>query len=212
MTAAIDSVIKPIEPLPKPVSFEQFIDWYPDESEYRYELRRGVIIQMPKPRGKHSQIGGFIHDELAFEIRRNNAPYFAPQECIVEVSDDTGCEPDVIVLTSTVLENEPLWQKASTVENGASVKLAIEVVSSNWQDDYEVKLAVYEAMGIGEYWIVDYAGLGGVRHLGRPKQPTLTVCTPVDGEYEVSRLRGDETIVSPLFPELALTAGQVLNL
>ena len=111
----------------------------------------------------------------------------------------------------TALDNEPLWQKASTVENGASIKLAIEVISSNWQDDYEVKLAAYEASGIAEYWIVDYAGLGGVRHLGRPKQPTLTICTLVEGEYEVRRLRGNEQIESPLFPGLKMVAEQILE-
>ena len=211
MTAAIDRTIKPIAPLPKPVSFEQFIDWYPDNSEHRYELRRGVIFQMPKPRGSHSELAGFIHDELAIEIRRSEAPYLIPRECVIKISDDTGYEPDVIVLDRAALDNEPLWQKASTVENGASIKLAIEVVSSNWQDDYEVKLAAYEALGIAEYWIVDYAGLGGVRHLGRPKQPTLTICTLVEGEYEVCRLRDDERVESPLFPELKMVAKQVLE-
>jgi Uma2 family endonuclease len=34
---------------PKPATFDEFMAWYPDNSEYRYELHRGVIIQMPKP-------------------------------------------------------------------------------------------------------------------------------------------------------------------
>ncbi|MGC1308186.1 MAG: Uma2 family endonuclease [Phormidesmis sp.] len=202
MTAAIERAIQPIDPLPKPVTFEQFIDWYPENSQYRYELRRGVIIQRPKPSGKHSEIAGFIHDELAIEIRRAGQPYFIPRECVIKVSDDTAYEPDAIVLDRAALAAEPLWEKASTVEKGTSVKLAIEVVSTNWQDDYELKLAAYESMQISEYWIVDYAGLGGVRHLGRPKQPTLTICTLVEGEYEVSRFRKDEQILSPLFPQL----------
>ena len=212
MTAAIEKTTKPIAPLPKPVSFEQFIDWYPDDSEYRYELRRGVIIQMPKPRGRHSELAGFIHDKLAIEIRRSKVHYAIPHEGTIKISDDTGYDPDVLVLDRAALADEPLWQKASTVEKGTSVKLAVEVVLTNWQDDYEVKLAAYEAMGIAEYWIVDYAGLGGVRHLGRPKQPTLTICTLVEGEYEVSRLRGGKPIVSPLFPGLSLTAEGILNL
>lgn len=212
MTAAIEKTIKPIALLPKPVSFEQFINWYPDNSEYRYELRRGVVIQMPKPRGKHSQLAGDLAKRLNYAIDEAALDYLIPREGIIKVSDDTGYEPDVIVLDRAALVDEPLWQQASSVEKGASVKLAVEVVSSNWQDDYEVKLAAYEAIGIAEYWIVDYAGLGGVRHLGRPKQPTLTICTLVEGEYEVARLRGDEPVVSPLFPSLSLTAERVLNL
>ncbi len=76
MTAAIEGTTHPIAPLPKPVSFEQFIEWYPKDSEYRYELRCGIIFKVPKPRGKHSEIAGFIHDELIVEIGRANCLYF----------------------------------------------------------------------------------------------------------------------------------------
>lgn len=211
MTTALQQPTQPINPLPKPVSFEQFIDWYPENSEYRYELHQGVIVQMPKPRGKHSEVAGLNHDELAFEIRRVGYPYLIPRECIVKPSDDRGYEPDVIVLDRAALETEPLWERASTVQNGASIKLVIEVVSTNWQDDYEVKLAAYEAMGIPEYWMLDYAALGGVRHLGKPKQPTLSVCSLVDGEYEITQFRGADRVISPLFSELSLTAEQLLG-
>jgi Uma2 family endonuclease len=34
----------------------------------------------------------------------------------------------------------PLWKKLSTVTQAASVPLVIEVVSTNWQDDYAHKL------------------------------------------------------------------------
>ena len=110
------------------------------------------------------------------------------------------------------------FDEASTIENGVSVKLVIEVVSTNWQD-YETKLTDYEALGIPEYWIIDDAGLGGVRYMGAPKQLTLTICTLVDGEYETSPFRWDEaltsgrseTIVSPMFPGLKLTEAQMLG-
>jgi Uma2 family endonuclease len=86
-----------------------------------------------------------------------------------------------------------------------------EVVSSNWQNDYARKVEDYAALGIPEYWIADYAGLGGTRHIGKPKQPTLSICTLVDGEYEIQQLRDSEIIVSPTFPELRLTAEKVLR-
>ncbi len=94
---------------------------------------------------------------------------------------------------------------------GASVLLAVEVVSTNWRDDYALKMADYEGMGVGEYWIVDYLGLGGRRYIGTPKQPTLTVCSLVAGEYELAQFRGCDRIVSPTFPDLALTTQQVFN-
>jgi Uma2 family endonuclease len=94
---------------------------------------------------------------------------------------------------------------------GESVALAIEVVSTNWQDDYMRKIAEYEKIGIPEYWIVDYLGLGGRRFIGNPKQPTFSLYQLVDGEYELTQFRGDDRIESGAFPELNLTAQQVFE-
>lgn len=54
--------------LAKQVTFDQFIAWYPESSDRRYELHDGVIVEMPKPRGKHSGIAGFINGSLFIEI------------------------------------------------------------------------------------------------------------------------------------------------
>jgi Uma2 family endonuclease len=91
------------------------------------------------------------------------------------------------------------------------VKLVVEVVSSNWQNDYARKVEDYAALEIPEYWIADYAAIGGERFLGSPKRPALTVYTLEGRRYQERMFRGDETIVSPLFPELKLTASQVLD-
>jgi len=198
--------------LPKQVTFDEFIAWYPHNSEQRYELHEGVIVQMPKPKGKHSEVAGFISGELFLEIRRLQLPYFIPKECIVKSdSDNSGYEPDVIVLDRKATLLEPRWERESIITMSQSVRLVIEVVSTNWQDDYLTKLRDYEALGIQEYWIVDYLGLGGRLHLGYPKHPTLSVHQLVDGEYEVQRFREVERIESYLFAELNLTAKQVFR-
>jgi Uma2 family endonuclease len=199
-----------IQALQQPVTFDQFIEWYPENSEARYELYRGVILEMPKPRGPHSFVAGFTIAELNIEIRRLAAPYAIPKECIVRsATGDSGYEPDGIVLDKQATANESRWETSSVIENGASIKLILEVVSTNWRDDYFTKFGEYEALGIQEYWIVDYAALGGRRFIGNPKQPTLFVCSLVDGEYEMQAFRGNDRILSPTFPELNLTAAQV---
>jgi len=194
-----------------PMSFDEFIDWYPENSENRYELRRGVIVEMPKPRGKHSEIAGFVIKKLNNAIDQMQVAYFIPRECIIKISDDTGYEPDVAVVDRPSLTNEARWQSSSVIEQGKSVKLVVEVVSTNWRDDYAIKMSDYESIGINEYWIVDYLGIGGRRYIGSPKQPTFTVCTLVDGEYEMQQFRGDDRILSPTFPELSLTVNQIFN-
>jgi Uma2 family endonuclease len=198
--------------IPKLVTFDEFIEWYPENSEHHYELHNGVIVAMPQPTGKHSDVGGFLTAELNFEIRRLLLPYSIPIECVVRpYPDESGYEPDVIVLDRQAVKLEPRWAKESIITLGASVRLIVEIVSTNWQDDYALKLDTYEAMGIPEYWIADYLGLGGKRYIGSPKLPTFSVCQLVDGEYQISRFRGDDRIVSKVFPDFNLTVDQVFN-
>jgi Uma2 family endonuclease len=95
---------------------------------------------------------------------------------------------------------------------GSSVKLVVEVVSSNWQNDYARKVEEYALLGIPEFWIADHAALGGIEFIGRPKQPTLTICIlGNDGYYNKRRFQGNEAIASETFPHLSLTAAQILS-
>jgi Uma2 family endonuclease len=86
----------------------------------------------------------------------------------------------------------------------------IEVVSNNWKDDYLTKLAKYEDLGVLEYIIVDYAAFGGIRFIGSPKQPTITIYQLENGEYLPGKVfRGSDQIESVLFPNIPLTADQI---
>jgi len=198
-----------IQALSKPITFEEFIDSYPNQTESRYELRRGVIIEMPKPRGKHSRVAGFLNGIFFSEIVRLNLALFVPRECIVRTTEDSGYEPDCAVLESAAVEQEPDWEKRSVIANGTSLAIVVEVVSTNWRDDYYLKLSDYEAMGIREYWVVDYAALGGRKFIGNPKTPTISIYKIVEGEYQVQQFRGADLIISNVFPELVITAEQV---
>jgi Uma2 family endonuclease len=196
----------------KPLTFDEFIDWYPENSENRYELHNGAIVQIPKATGEHSEVAGFLVAELNFEIRRLGLPYFVPKECVVKADNElSGYEPDAIVLDRQGTDSEPRWKKESIITMGSSVRLIVEVVSTNWRDDYGYKLVDYEALGISEYWIADYLGLGGRRYIGNPKQPTFSVYQLIDGEYQVSQFRGSDRVVSPTLGQLNLSVQQIFS-
>ncbi|QLE42670.1 Uma2 family endonuclease [Nostoc sp. C052] len=198
--------------LPKIVTFGEFITWYPENSRVRYELHNGEIVEMSQPTGKLERIKGFSTAELTLEFRRLNLPYFIPNQAIVKPPErESGYFPDVLILNDVALVDEPFWEKSSTVTKGTSIPLVIEVVSTNCRDDYYLKLADYEEMGIPEYWIVDYAALAARKFIGNPKQPTISVYQLIDGEYQVSQFMGSERIISPSFSELILTAEQIFN-
>jgi len=82
---------------------------------------------------------------------------------------------------------------------GVSVKLVIEVVSTNWQDNYETKLTHYEALSIPEYWIID------------PIKGCVTVCTLFEGAYDDQVSQGGSNVISPTFPSIGLTADEILS-
>jgi Uma2 family endonuclease len=200
---------------PKLYTFDEFISRYPENSEVRYELHDGVIIEMPKPKGKHSNLTGSLIEQLLIIIRQmsKGGIWTIPRESIVKPKrGQSGYEPDIIVLNQEVLRAETRWESESIIQNPESVKLIVEVVSTNWRDDYYNKLRDYEEMGIEEYWIIDYAALGARKFIGSPKQPTVFVCTLVDGEYQMNPFTENTTIISPTFPQFNLSAQQIFAL
>lgn len=191
-----------------PMSFEEFLAWYPDDGR-RYELIEGGIVEV-LPTGPHEDIGGFLSAELNFEIRRSQSPYSIPRNCLIRPRvENSGYMPDVVVLNREQLPQETLWPTASVIQYGATVPLVIEVVSTNWRDDYGHKFVEYEAMGIQEYWMVDFRALGAVRHIGKPKQPTITICQLDNEEYQIRKFIAGEKLVSGVFPQLNITTDKV---
>ena len=137
-----------------PMSFETFLEWYPENGR-RYELIEGVVVEV-LPTGPHEDVAGFLAAELNFEIRRNQLPYSIPRTCLIKPqAEGSGYVPDVVILNREILPQESLWPTASVIQSGTTVPLVIEVVSTNWRDDYGHKLVEYEAMGIAEYgWLI----------------------------------------------------------
>ncbi|WP_019501865.1 Uma2 family endonuclease [Pseudanabaena sp. PCC 6802] len=193
-----------------PLSFDEFLARYGGDN--RYELIDGEVFDL-EPTGPHEEVAAFITAKVCVAIDRMGLSWFVLQRGILRPSNAgmTAFRPDVAVVDRNELVKEPLWSAQSILMLGSSIKFVAEVVSSNWQNDYARKVEDYAALGIPEYWIADYAGNGGTRHIGKPKQPTLSICTLVNGEYEIQQVRGSQTIVSPSFPGLQLTAEQVLS-
>lgn len=191
------------------LTFEQFIADYGDD--FRYELADGELIDM-EPTGPHETVSGKLATKIGIAITHAQQPWFIPRTCLIQPLADiaTARRPDVLVLDETLLDREPLWQREPIITLGRSIKLVVEVVSSNWENDYARKVEEYALLGVPEYWIVDFRGLGGTAFIGKPKQPTFTVCQ-LDGEdYNQQQYRLGEAIVSPLLPDLQLRLDDVL--
>ncbi|NJO58542.1 MAG: Uma2 family endonuclease [Richelia sp. RM2_1_2] len=191
------------------ITFEDFVKL--ETGDKRYELHSGVLVEVAQPTGEHENVTGFLSTKITVEFDRLKLPYFLGSKVLVKpYGKDSGFLPDVLVLNKRNLANEPLYRKESTVSQSATIPLVIEVVSTNWQDDYALKFDEYSDIGIPEYWIVDYLGLGGKEFIGSPKQPTFTRCELVNGQYVRNSLKSG-AIQSKAFPELNLTVEQIFN-
>ncbi|KAF3885314.1 MULTISPECIES: Uma2 family endonuclease [Nostocales] len=196
--------------VPKLLTFDDFMTKYGDNE--RYELIDGELLDM-EPTGPHEEVAAFILRKVNVEIDRLSVGWFTPTRCLIKpLGTTTAFRPDVVVLDKATIVNEPLWQDEPVITLGTSVKLVVEVVSTNWQNDYARKVEDYSTLGIPEYWIVDYLGLGGRDYIGNPKQPTISIylLSSSRNQYQKpTQFRGSDRIISPTFKDIQLTAEQI---
>jgi Uma2 family endonuclease len=191
----------------KTLTFADFLTQY--QNNPRYELADGELIDM-EPTGPHETVSGKLAIKIGIAIAQ--LPWFIPRNCLIRPFIDTATarRPDIIVLDETQIINEPSWEKEPVITLGRSIKLVVEVVSTNWENDYARKVEEYALFGISEYWIVDYRGLGGIAFIGKPKQPTFTVCQLNGEEYSQQQYRLGQPIISRLLPNLQLCLDEIL--
>jgi len=194
---------------PKILTFETFLDGYCDN--FRYELADGELVDR-SPTGPHETVSGKLATQIGIAITAEKLPWFIPRTCLVRPFSNlaTARRPDIVVLDETAIVSEPLWEKELVITLGRSIKLVVEVVNTNWETDYARKVEEYALLGIPEYWIVDYRGLGGTVFIGKPKQPTVTVCEFIDEEYAQQLFRLGQPIISPLLKSWQIRLDDIL--
>lgn len=191
------------------LSFEQFLEQCPEQG--LYELIDGEIVEVRATRN-HDDVANLLLFSFNDEIRRLNLNYVVNNTAVIRTFTNDGTEqgrkPDVSVIDRTI------WRSNRSDYNALEepIQLAVEVTSTNWDDDYIDKLDEYQRLGISEYWIVDYLAIAAREYLGNPKIPTIFVfLLNSEGKYQRTEFRGEQRIVSPAFPELTLTVEQVLK-
>ncbi|MGB3404742.1 MAG: Uma2 family endonuclease [Microcoleaceae cyanobacterium] len=189
------------------LTFLEFLEQYPDGFG-QYELVNGELIKM-EPTRAHKNVARFLVRCFDRESERLNLDYIVDKDIIIrtttQAGEERGRNPDVGVVKAAVWNSNVRTYGALT----EPIQLAVEVVSTNWEDDYIDKRDEYQRLGIPEYWIIDYLAIGSRTFLGNPKQPTIFIHQLIEGEYQVQSLRGNDRIISATFPELELTCEQV---
>lgn len=190
------------------LTFEQFLEQCPPEG--RYEFVDGEIVRILATR-KHDIIAEFLTDIFRDESKQHNLNYWVSGRIAIATTNKNdrqqGRNPDISVVDRAEWESHPTAYSALL----DPIQLVVEVVSTNWEDDYVDKLDEYQRLGITEYWIVDYLAIGSREYLGNPKEPAVFVYTlNEEGVYHQTRFQGSDRIMSATFPELSLTVEQIL--
>jgi len=194
----------------KKLSFEEYLRIYP-EDEGKFELVNGELVKM-EPIRAHKNISRFLMFSFNDEIRRLGLDYIVDKDIIIRTVSKKGEErgriPDVSVVKASI------WN-ANVNTYGAITEppeLAVEVVSTNWEDDYLDKLDEYERLGIKEYWIVDYLAIASRSYLGNPKIPTVFIYNLQEAKYQPQAFQNQTPIISQVFSELKITAEQIIEI
>jgi Uma2 family endonuclease len=173
---------------------------YNDGTDKRYELINGELVEMPS----ESDINGLIVIMLMFALSSFVPPdrFRVKTEIAVSGYRATARVPDLMVLTEESAAALQGTTRSILLPEMPPPALVVEVVSpgtENEQRDYRYKRSEYAARGIREYWVVD------------PTGQQVMVLTWVAGLYEEAIFKGNERLLSALFPDLHLTAAQVLQ-
>lgn len=176
---------------------------YDDGTEARYELENGILIEMAPENALNSTIVSVLTIQLA---AAGVSPYcLAKGHAIQVVSKQASARiPDLVVHSEASIQAILRDSKLLRLDAPAPI-LVVETVSSSNTDkkshdrDYILKRAEYAQRGIPEYWIID------------PSNACILVLMLTEGSYEERKYTDSQPLVSPSFPELTLTAKQVLS-
>lgn len=197
------------------LSVEEFLELdFPDNREY--ELRDGIIVPMAEPSGRHENLRSELMFALKAESKRSQLDLLVHPKPVLMLGPKDTRKPDLVVI------NRDDWRKQTEVEAvlREPSSVVIEIVSTNWEDDYRSKPLWYAAFKVPEYWIID-----PLYHLNRypgkknPKieEPTISIgrlkaseSILVENDYQFSSFMGSDRIQSKVFPDLQLTVDELV--
>ncbi|WP_026785530.1 Uma2 family endonuclease [Planktothrix rubescens] len=187
----------------KPLNLAEYLN-YNDGTDTCYELVNGELIPMSLGTGKHGEIADFLNSVFRAEIQRNQQAWVSKQ-MIIGIQSPRGGRWDTVRIPDVVILPLEQWRELQNKEavitlNQPVPLLIVEVVSeSTKRTDYRAKKAEYSVLEISEYWIVD------------PLENQVTILTLVDEWYDSLEFTGGAQIQSKTFPNLELTAEQILK-
>ncbi|MGI8984406.1 MAG: Uma2 family endonuclease [Acidimicrobiales bacterium] len=162
------------------------------DPELRLELLDGEIIEMAPIGPEHSSC--VMRLTWLFISRLGTRMVLSPQNP-VRLFPRSEPQPDIVLLRGG------MDQYHHRLPTATDVLLVVEVAKSSLALDRTVKLPIYARQGIPEVWIVDLDGEAVEVY----RQPGP------DGYAELARVERGGTVSPAAFPDLTLTADEILG-
>ena len=178
---------------------------YDDGTDTRYELVNGELVEMPPENPLNRKIASFLFAAFIRLGVSEDLLAIGTQIAVTSSENISARQPDLVVHSSE--SNAALeGVKSDLITQGMpNPALVIEVVSlgdpgdKNYDRDYIHKPKEYATRGIPEFWQID------------PSRSVVIVLNLKDGAYQSREFRGSDRVLSPTFPDLQLTAEQILR-
>lgn len=169
---------------------------FPEDGK-RHEIIEGEHFMTPAPSLRHQRICLNIAALMRQHIERSDAGevFVAPVDVVL--TDEDVVQPDVVFVSKA--RSSILTPKCVQGSPDLVVEILLETTRKT---DLSIKLKLYCARGVGEYWIVD------------PELETLAVYRTGEQGYvraaELSREAGD-SVQTPLLPGFHLPLSEIFG-
>lgn len=191
---------------PLPVTFEQYLD-YDDGTDNCYELVDGELVLMPPESEFNNFMAECLQRQLEKFVGMRRVKLQGLELAVPRLPGmPLNRQPDLTVLRPGHIQQMQRLGKMAIALEMLPPLLVAEVVSpyknqnqENYRRDYLDKRQQYEELGIPEYWIID------------PTAQQVTILLLREGRYQGTTYEGDRPLVSAVFPDLNLSAAQVLS-
>lgn len=191
---------------PQTVPFNQFLNFDDGSEVNEYELVAGRLVLMPEPSELHEEILEFLSFMFELAYRRRKLKYSVRKRNALLLDETTSRRPDIAIIQRP--QSYPDDQPRIGIQTQPF--MIVEIASSNWSTDLIDKQEEYLALGVPEYWIIDYKGQIPAKYCLRGKGKKAIVLILENGEYQRTEYLEGETIPCQTFPDLTLTVDQVL--
>jgi Uma2 family endonuclease len=201
MTVATDSFASATGD--RQLTLDQYLN-YEDGTVQRYEILDGVLVKM----GTESALNLSIAFVLGMALANLGIPGYligSKHRIAVSSSQVSVREPDLLVHSEASYATVSQKKESLLEYDDPLPSMLVEIVSPgdedsrNYQRDYLEKPLEYADRGIPEFWIVD------------PVRARVLVLILQGNSYQQTEFRGSDSIISAAFPNLKLTAEQVLK-